>query len=75
MGAHHDLGGDIEIRDLISLGDERGRPGGAWIGFDDIYFLLCAAFGYPDGKLDIDQSPDIEGESNLPGVFNHLVNG
>jgi len=75
MRTQHDLGGNIEIRNLIGFGNKWSCPGCAGIGFDDIDFFFCTALGYPNSKLDVDQTSDIEGESNFPGIFNHLIDG
>ena len=57
--ADHDLGGDIEIGYLVSLGNKRGRPGRPGIGFDHEDLIVF------DRELDIDQALYPEGPGDL----------
>src|SRR5690606_35229166 len=63
--SQHNFGSDIEVRNLIGFCNERSSTGSSWVGFDYIHFVVFY------GKLNINQSPDVQPEGNLPGVFFH----
>ena len=59
MRTHHHLGGDVQVRDLVGLGDEGRGTGGPRVRFDHIYIPFL------DGELDVDESLDVEGPGDL----------
>src|SRR5690606_26961349 len=64
---NHDFGGYIEIGYPVSLGNERGSPGGPGIGFDYVYLSIF------DGELDVYRSLHIQMESDPAADINHFV--
>jgi len=65
MGAQHDFGRNIEIRHFVGFGNKRRGARCPGIGFDHVYLVVF------NGKLDIDQTLDIQGAGNFFGVLGH----
>src|ERR1700722_5562948 len=65
MPADHDLGRDIQVRDLVGLGDKRRRPGSAGIGLYNMDLVVL------DRELDIDEPFNVQGPGDLFGIIFH----
>ena len=67
VDAQHDLGGVIDVRLVVSLGNERDGTRSARVGLDDVHDVVL------DGKLDVDQPDGMQFDSDRLGVVDDLL--
>ncbi len=67
MRAKHDFRRNVEVRNIVGFGDEWCGTRAARIGLDDVHLIVF------DGKLDVDQTFDIQGSGDFFAVLGHLL--